>query len=107
MLLNDLWLGFPSPLLTWLLWPIAVPLMLAAQQDDGADLSCEQVDAPPDPLLFLSASECAAAIRKGDTTSVALLKACLAQLDAVNPMLNACVADRRAEVTLLSDCSCC
>ena len=32
----ELWLGFPSPLLTLLLWPLALPLTLTAQAKDGA-----------------------------------------------------------------------
>lgn len=32
----ELWLGFPSPLLTLLLWPLALPLTLTAQAADGA-----------------------------------------------------------------------
>lgn len=48
------------------------------------------------PWWQRSATELAAAYRKGETTPVAVLADCFARIDAVNPRLNAIVAERRA-----------
>lgn len=50
------------------------------------------------PLWQLSAAELAAAYRTGITTPPAVLDACLARLDALNPVLNAVVCQRRTAV---------
>ena len=47
-------------------------------------------------LAFLSLVEAADAVAKGEVTSAALLDACLARLDLVNPALNAVIWEDRA-----------
>jgi hypothetical protein len=111
-LTTDVFRGFPAPLLALLLWPIAVPLMLAAREDDGVTpasavgkgglLSLHTTTtggtraAVVDPMLVMSASDLARAIRAGSTTSVALTRLCLARVEEANPHLNAVVASRAA-----------
>lgn len=50
------------------------------------------------PLWQLSAAALAAAYRAGSITPPAVLDVCLARLDALNPVLNAVVSQRRAAV---------
>ena len=88
--------------------------MLAAREDDGvtpatargksgllrtAMATSGAAAAALDPLLQRSATALAAAIRSGETTSLALTRLCLARVAAANPHLNAVVA-HRAEAAL-------
>jgi len=122
----ELWTGFPSPLLTLLLWPLALPLTLTAQAADGAtplsavglsgrlsapatnkcessakvlngSSSSSEKGAAVDQWLMKSACDLAVALRAGHITSSALVDLCLARLEHVNPKVNAVVHVRAIE----------
>ena len=88
------WLSPPSPFLTLILWPLVIPLSIAAQQWEGSPpLPLSMKKRPPSSCwLTKSAKEIASAIRSRRITSVEITTLCLRQLEAVNPALNAVVA---------------
>ena len=102
----------PSPLLAAVLWPVALTVIIAAQQREGRVTeataagaagdangpvvlsTAERRPIPPggvSPWLERSAGSLAASLRAGEVTSVELTDQCLRQLDALNPRLNAVV----------------
>lgn len=60
----------------------------------GVPRSAPPLPAPDQDLLSRSGTELAARIIRGDFTSVALTRRCIARIEQVNPVLNAVVATR-------------
>jgi hypothetical protein len=99
--LREIWHSFPSPLLTLLLWPLAIPILALKGSGRGGgtlnhgsdDVIVEEID----QWLNQSATDCAAGIRSGKITSEQLTKRCLHQLSKFNAKLNSAVATRHNE----------
>ena len=94
MVISWVWRSPPSVLLLLLLGPLILPHMLFEMLRRWWRGAPRRVPRNTEPLLELPATELADRIKRGALSSRALTDMCIAQLQRVNPALNALCATR-------------